>query len=743
MLSRILTFLISVGVSLSSLADNWVKLDATNFKDAEFRNYLKACCKTGTGASDFNPDYYDSANNLINCDMINEVNINYKSGSKNGITVNYPAIKTLEGIKLLRAVTTITLPEVTAQNRKPQLQSLDVSGMPNLVTITNGTKYEVSFNANNSGATYRNKTSTASNSVAPITSIKADNCPKLKTLIVSLYNKLTDLSFENSPNIEELEVFGTGITKLDVSKLNALNDNTRNVVSATDADFTPLTGIVNAYDAMKLYRAFSLTGCSNLEELNLGNQDLHWLDVSGCDKLKVLDVSGQTNLMRLYGVMSSATTLAPNYNTITGLCKHQYTHRGKGSLEKVIFGNHPNLYYVCITNNPTLKRFDLESIASTIKHINVSGNQLRKFDISLLKRATKIDVSYNRIHKLVPPPNKSTTSFSYFDNCITYIDQFGTTYYTGTGNNAFATGRTYQFIRVGKVYRYKLFDDPDYAQYVEEKDDPNSTKYYLGTLDSGNGHIGNPANKETYFKDGPETGRMEDPRYFYFDDDYQDGMYFIRNFFTKGATVESHPLNGWIKFVLCRTEALDFDPDETKFYIAGDFNNWQPTEKDAFAYNPDADDYWCQYTNSFVYGNFRIWDSTNPDDVNLNIGGHSKDYANYKGHENHVYFTPQIKHLLGTESQRHYTTFTETDKTHGYFEPSIQMVLRPGQESSNNFVTIGGGLPTGVENIIASDPANSNAPVEYFDLQGHRVINPSNGLYIRRQGNCVSKEFIH
>ena len=35
-----------------------------------------------------------------------------------------------------------------------------------------------------------------------------------------------------------------------------------------------------------------------------------------------------------------------------------------------------------------------------------------------------------------------------------------------------------------------------------------------------------------------------------------------------------------------------------------------------------------------------------------------------------------------------------------------------------------------------------NAPVEYFNLQGVRVANPENGLYIRRQGNTVSKVLV-
>lgn len=37
---------------------------------------------------------------------------------------------------------------------------------------------------------------------------------------------------------------------------------------------------------------------------------------------------------------------------------------------------------------------------------------------------------------------------------------------------------------------------------------------------------------------------------------------------------------------------------------------------------------------------------------------------------------------------------------------------------------------------------NSNAPVEFYNLQGIRVENPANGIYIRRQGTNTSKVFI-
>lgn len=47
---------------------------------------------------------------------------------------------------------------------------------------------------------------------------------------------------------------------------------------------------------------------------------------------------------------------------------------------------------------------------------------------------------------------------------------------------------------------------------------------------------------------------------------------------------------------------------------------------------------------------------------------------------------------------------------------------------------------TGIADIEAE--FDENAPVEYFNLQGIRVANPENGLYIRRQGNKVEKVIV-
>lgn len=54
-------------------------------------------------------------------------------------------------------------------------------------------------------------------------------------------------------------------------------------------------------------------------------------------------------------------------------------------------------------------------------------------------------------------------------------------------------------------------------------------------------------------------------------------------------------------------------------------------------------------------------------------------------------------------------------------------------------VTTTNNISTSVTEFLASD---ENAPIEYFNLQGMKVAEPENGLYIVRQGNKVSKKFI-
>lgn len=90
------------------------------------------------------------------------------------------------------------------------------------------------------------------------------------------------------------------------------------------------------------------------------------------------------------------------------------------------------------------------------------------------------------------------------------------------------------------------------------------------------------------------------------------------------------------------------------------------------------------------------------------------DYAN-------VFLTPG-KHTLKVQAMGGRTTFDEI-KVQAHANPDT---------------------PTAIESIVADNVAleDANAPVEYYNLQGMRVENPANGIFIRRQGTRATKVVI-
>lgn len=68
----------------------------------------------------------------------------------------------------------------------------------------------------------------------------------------------------------------------------------------------------------------------------------------------------------------------------------------------------------------------------------------------------------------------------------------------------------------------------------------------------------------------------------------------------------------------------------------------------------------------------------------------------------------------------------------GYWQPWCDQKLLAWDENASS----------GVDSIALDTEIDENAPVEYFNMQGVRVAEPTTGLYIVRQGNKVSKQLI-
>ena len=66
-----------------------------------------------------------------------------------------------------------------------------------------------------------------------------------------------------------------------------------------------------------------------------------------------------------------------------------------------------------------------------------------------------------------------------------------------------------------------------------------------------------------------------------------------------------------------------------------------------------------------------------------------------------------------------------------YYVPTANTKVYPGYDI------------TDLKNSVGEVTVDSNAPIEYYDLQGRRVENPSAGLYIRKQGGRTTKILVH
>lgn len=91
-----------------------------------------------------------------------------------------------------------------------------------------------------------------------------------------------------------------------------------------------------------------------------------------------------------------------------------------------------------------------------------------------------------------------------------------------------------------------------------------------------------------------------------------------------------------------------------------------------------------------------------------------------------------------------WASFTAEKTAEGIYEVTVNVAANPGPDrdetirlaSSGSYITFNVKQASGIDSVITDD---ATAPVEYFNLQGLPVANPSAGVYIRRQGTKVEK----
>lgn len=109
---------------------------------------------------------------------------------------------------------------------------------------------------------------------------------------------------------------------------------------------------------------------------------------------------------------------------------------------------------------------------------------------------------------------------------------------------------------------------------------------------------------------------------------------------------------------------------------------------------------------------------------------------------------PETWRLLEGIYPCEWASFTASEKTPGTYEVTIAVNENRGSyrdtpirlASSGSYVDFQVKQATGVEGILSDSDAN--APAEYFNLQGVKVENPENGVFIRRTGSKVEKVIV-
>ena len=82
---------------------------------------------------------------------------------------------------------------------------------------------------------------------------------------------------------------------------------------------------------------------------------------------------------------------------------------------------------------------------------------------------------------------------------------------------------------------------------------------------------------------------------------------------------------------------------------------------------------------------------------------------------------------------------TLSDKVWTPTEETSSVIFTTTATTNINTITVTYSVNTGVEAI---ESENTDTPAEYYNLQGVKVANPANGLYIVKRGNTVTKELI-
>ncbi len=400
------------------VSDDYVAIiNATNFPDANFRNYLLGLYPKG----------YITQTDVNNCTTMN---------------VSGKSISNLQGIKYFTA-----LKELRCYNNP--MTSLDVSGITAL--------------------TYLDCAPTDSYTGTKLTSLNVSGCTNLETLYCSS-NNISSLSVSDFTNLKNLDCsyntslttlncYRNNLTTLNVAGCYALKEllcyENANLAAITglihctaityldceDCAITSLTAVKNMGNIATLLarnnkltslevtnksklKTLRVSGNTTLTDLQCNNNDLTTLNVTGCTALKELRCYENANLASISGLAdcraitilrcsNCALTDLPGLNTMTNL---QVLYAYDNKLTSITLTYKASLTGVTLQNNPQLTTADI-----------YNNSRLSSINIRDCAALTTLKCYSNALNTLIVEDNPALTALYCYDNQLSTLSLQGCT----------------------------------------------------------------------------------------------------------------------------------------------------------------------------------------------------------------------------------------------------------------------------------------------------------------------------
>ena len=327
------------------------------------------------------------------------------------------------------------------------------------------------------------------------TTFSADILPipdaNFKTALVSSYDRDGDLeiSYDEALRITRIDAPDKGIT------------------SVAGIEQMPNVTYINLKN--NLLTSIDVSGCSGLQTLNLNNNQLTSLDVSSCNQLTALDCTENASLTVIYVKDGFNALSYPNFKKDAGA---SYLERnatvieiadanfrtyimanfdtdGNGYLTAneaaaittiIIDGQTiqsvnelkymPGLTSLTLSNCAQIDSINL-SVNTALQTLNVSGNNLSKIDLSLLTALTSVNLSNNSLTALDVSANTQLTTLNCSGNAIAGPVDI-------SGNTALVSFNTTGNDDINYIYVWDGFDEADYAQFSKE----NAARYVVKSI---------------------------------------------------------------------------------------------------------------------------------------------------------------------------------------------------------------------------------------------------------------------